>query len=151
LRTVAGLKLPIRCYLTAGNYSGSCVKSDFCEVLKSPNFSADNCAPFLADNSMDCTCPFNIPARRIDIKTAFVLADLSMTTISWMASGDFDLDIKLTQGTTSIIYLSRKYSVKPKLHNRKCCIFEFYKNNKTALFLNLKKLFFYILFKNKLE
>ena len=114
-RTVSGLKLKISCYLVDGNYVGSCVNSDFCQVLKRRlNFSVENCPDYLFDNSIDCACPFNLPARLMDINTAFDLPDFSTTPIAWLGIGDFDLDIKLTQGTTSILCLSIKFSTKPK-------------------------------------
>jgi hypothetical protein len=114
-RSIAGLKLKVSCYLVDGNYVGSCVNTDFCQVLKrSLNFSVENCPPFLVNNSLDCTCPFSLPTRLIDINTSFDVRDLSTSLVSWLASGDYDFDIKLTQGTTSILCLSIKFSMKPK-------------------------------------
>ncbi len=114
-RTVSGLKLKISCYLVDGNYVGSCVYNDFCEVLKRRlNFSADNCPPFLIDNSIDCSCPFDIPGGLIDINTVLELPDYSMTPMSWMGSGDFDVGFQLTQGTNSILCMNIKFSMKPK-------------------------------------
>jgi hypothetical protein len=114
-RTVSGLKLKISCYLVDGNYVGSCVNSDFCQVLKRRlDFTAENCPECLLDNSIDCACPFDIAAGLIDIKTLFDLPDFSTTPMSWMGSGDFDVDLKLTQGTNSILCMNIKFSMKPK-------------------------------------
>ncbi len=114
-RSVAGLKLKILCYLIDGNYVGGCVHTDFCQALKRRlNFSAENCPEFLLDNSIGCACPFNLPARLMDIKTDFDLPDFSMTTLAWFTSGDFDVDLKLTQGTNSILCMNIKFSMKPK-------------------------------------
>jgi len=115
IRRISGLNLKVSCYLVDGNYVGSCVNIDFCQVLKRRlNFTAENCPEYLLDNSIDCTCPFNIPTRLMYINKAFDLPDFSTTPITWLGSGDFDLDIKLTQGTTSILCLSIKFSTKPK-------------------------------------
>jgi len=115
IRRISGLTLKVSCYIVAGNFVGSCVNSDFCQVLKRRlNFSVENCPDYLLDNSIDCACPFNLPARLMDINTAFDLPDFSTTPVAWLGIGDFDLDIKLTQGTTSILCLSIKFSTKPK-------------------------------------
>jgi hypothetical protein len=115
IRRISGLTLKVSCYLVDGIYVGSCVNSDFCQVLKRRlNFSVENCPEYLFNNSIDCACPFNLPARLMDIKKAFDLPDFSTTPITWLGSGDFDLDVKLTQGTTSILCLSIKFSTKPK-------------------------------------
>ena len=116
VRTVSGIKLKISCYLVNGNYVGSCVKNDFCQVIKwRLGFSPENCPDFLLNNGIDCTCPFNIPAGLIDINTNFDLPDISTTTLpTWLGRGDFDVDLKLTQGTNSILCFNIKFSVKPK-------------------------------------
>ena len=107
--------MKVSCYLVYGNYVGSCVYTDFCQVLKrSLNFSVENCPEYLFNNSIDCACPFNIATRLIDINTAFDLPDLSTTVVSWLTSGDYDFDIKLTQRTTLILCLSIRFSMKPK-------------------------------------
>ena len=114
-RTVGGIKLKIGCFLVDGNYVGSCVYNDFCQVIKWRfNVSADNCPEFLLDNSIDCACPFSIPAGLMDIKTYFDLPDFSTTTFPWLRSGDFDVDLKLTQGNNSILCMNIKFSMKPK-------------------------------------
>ncbi len=116
VRIVSGLFLKISCYPIEGNYVGSCVKNDFCQALKwRLDFSTENCPEFLLNNNIDCACPFNIPAGRIDIKTDFVL-DFSMSPLVWAKSGDFSVDIKLTQGLTSILCLNIKFAIKPILN-----------------------------------
>jgi len=113
VRTISGLRIPIRCYLMEGNYVGSCVYNDFCQILKDfcqyfLNFTSENCLSFSANNSMDINTAFNVP-------------DLVFSTpwyLSWFRtlfqSGDFDVGIKLTQEDSSILCLNFKYSMKPK-------------------------------------
>ena len=114
-RTVSGLKLKISCYLVDGNFVGSCVYTDFCQIIKRRlNFTAENCPEFLLDNSIDCTCPFDIHAGLIDIYTVLNLPDFSSTPMSLFGSGDFDVDLKLTQETNSILCMNIKFSMKPK-------------------------------------
>ena len=115
VRTVNGLNLKVGCCLVDGNYVGSCVYNDFCQFIKwRQNFSPENCPGFLLNNGIDCTCPFNIPAGLIDINTNFNLPDISTNTLpAWLGSGDFDVDLKLTQGTTSILCFNIKFSMKP--------------------------------------
>ena len=115
VRTVNGLNLKVGCYLVDGNYVGSCVYNDFCQFIKwRQNFSPENCPDFLLNNGIDCTCPSNLSAGIIDIDAIFDLPDFSTTKPSWLGSGDFSVDLKLAQGTTSILCLNIKFSTKPK-------------------------------------
>ena len=115
VRTVSGLNLKISCYLVDGNYVGSCVYNDLCGVIKSVlNLSPSNCPQSLLDNSINCVCPWNLPVRLLDINSDFNLIDGSTSQISWIASGDFNVDIKGTQGATSILCMNVKFSTKPK-------------------------------------
>lgn len=119
IKTVSGLRIPIRCYLASGVYVGSCVHTDYCQFLtRFSNFTAENCPSFLVNNSMDCTCPFNLPARLIDINTAFDLPVFSNSLLNFflssLLSGQFDVNIKLTQENTSILCLNFKFSIRGK-------------------------------------
>ena len=115
VRTVSGLTLPIRCVLVDGNYVGSCTYNDLCALIKSVlSLDQNNCPQSLVDNGIDCTCPWNLPVRLVDIKQDFDLPDASTTPIGWIGAGDFSVDIKGTQGTTSIMCLNIKFSSKPK-------------------------------------
>jgi hypothetical protein len=115
VRTVSGLNLKISCYLVDGNYVGSCIYNDLCALIKSVlSLDQNNCPASLVNNGIDCTCPWNLPVRLVDIKEDFDLPDASTTPISWIGSGDFNVDIKGTQGLTSIMCLNVKFSSKPK-------------------------------------
>ena len=115
VRTVSGLNLKINCYMRNCEYVGSCVHNDFCQVIKrSLHFSPENCPDFFINNGIDCTCPFNLPAGLIDINANFDLPGFGTTPLSWLLSGDFNVDLKLTQGTNSILCFNIKFSIKPK-------------------------------------
>lgn len=84
-RTVNGITLPISCYLSNGIYVGSCTYDDLCELMKSVlGYSETNCPQNLIDNNIDCTCPFKLPARDLDIDVVANLPDASTTPIQWI-------------------------------------------------------------------
>ena len=115
VRIVSGLSLPISCYLADGNYVGSCVYNDLCSVIKSVlSLSPENCPQSLIDNDIPCVCPWNLPIRALDINAEFDLIDATTSSISWIATGDFNVDIKGTQGTTSILCMNVKFSTNKK-------------------------------------
>ncbi|CAF0822523.1 unnamed protein product [Brachionus calyciflorus] len=114
-RTVNGITLPITCYLVNGNQVGSCVYPDLCLLLKSVlGYEQSNCPQNLIDNDIDCTCPFKIPKRSLDISTVADLPDASTTPIQWIGSGAFDVTIKANDAVGTISCLNLKFSVKPK-------------------------------------
>ncbi|CAF1033534.1 unnamed protein product [Didymodactylos carnosus] len=79
IRTVSGIKLPIKCYTVNGRNIGSCSYADLCYSIKdfwlflahddddSYQFDPANCPAQLAQYGIDCTCPLRIPAQYIDI------------------------------------------------------------------------------------
>lgn len=84
-RTVNGITLPISCYLSNGNYVGSCTYNDLCELMKSVlGYDENNCPDNLINNSIDCTCPFKLPARELDIDVVADLPDASASSIQWI-------------------------------------------------------------------
>ena len=121
VRTVSGLNLKISCYLIDGTYIGSCLYNDFCPVFNSFfQFDLNNCPEYLIDNGYYCSCPLNLQAGYFYINDAFEVVNLANTAISWLSSGDFSVDFKATQGTTSILCLNFKYSLKPCSNQNAC-------------------------------
>ena len=125
VRSVSGLNLKVLCYLFSGNYIGSCFYNDLCLALQKVfDLNQNNCPNYLLYNGIDCTCPFNLPVRPFYINDDFDLPDRpmfsnSISPSSFLAfyllnNGDFSIDVKLTQGSTSILCMNFKYSMKPK-------------------------------------
>ena len=120
VRTVNGLALPLNCILNQGEWVGSCVYDDLCGYLKSIlSLNEKNCPQNLIDNDIECTCPFNLPIRdlninqSLDLPTNYVLfAGITSFPIPWISTGDFDVTIKLANETTNILCLNLKYSAK---------------------------------------
>ena len=115
IRTVSGLKIPIRCYLSAGIYVGSCIYQDLCAFLKGYlNFDENNCPENFIKNGFDCRCPFNLPVTELNFNNILDLPDASTTIFTFLASGDFDVTIKGSIDTTNVLCLNMKYTIKPK-------------------------------------
>ena len=111
VRTISGLTLPIRCTLVNGIGIGSCVYNDFCTVFNQLyDISPSNCPQYLISNNIGCTCPWYLPVDNFFINEPLEI-DFSTSIFSFLASGDFNVDIKATQGTTSILCLNIKYSI----------------------------------------
>ena len=114
IRIVSGLTLPVNCYLSNGTYIGSCVYDDLCDLIKRFfKFNENNCPQSFIDNGFDCTCPFNLPIRELNINHSFQLPSAASTTFAFFAQGDFDITIKGTIGTTNILCLNMKFAMKP--------------------------------------
>ena len=131
IRTIAGLALPIRCTLWQGFSMGSCTYSDICKDFFQDiyNMNQSNCPPEFAEWGIYCTCPFKIPAQSFEGSPQFQIQDLSTTTLSFLAPGDFDVTINLSipspinnlngrctdEHTTSV----------PVVYNKSCYRFKF--------------------------
>ncbi|CAF1055510.1 unnamed protein product [Brachionus calyciflorus] len=115
-RTVSGLKLPIRCYLAAGVYVGSCTYDDMCKVVATllPSFTPETCPPSLADLGIDCTCPFKLKAGLLEIEELFEVPDANSTIFSFLASGDFEVKIEAKDALGPSGCINIKFAVKPK-------------------------------------
>lgn len=88
VRTVAGITLPIRCYLVQGVYVGSCTYNDMCSLLKDlANKTPENCPPDALPYGIDCSCPFKIPAQSVDVTETVDVPDLSTTVVNFLATG----------------------------------------------------------------
>ena len=107
IRTVAGLPLPVRCYYNSGsNFPfGSCSYADLCKDYMQDfwEINALNCPPELADFGIDCNCPFNIPAQTDDVSFDIDIPDISTSTYSFLASGDFDVKVVLNNAANQHI------------------------------------------------
>ena len=114
IRAVGGLPLKVNCYRVNGTDVGSCVFPDLCAYIKTI-FKIDetNCPQNLIDNDILCTCPFNLPIRDVNINHYIELPNASNTIFAFLASGEFDVTIKGTIGTTNILCLNMKFSMKP--------------------------------------
>ena len=114
IRTVSGLSLKVNCYNVNGGL-GSCVYPDLCSLIKSTlSLDQSNCPQNLIDNGIPCTCPFNLPIRDLNINESFgiMFEELGLSYI--FGSGDFDVTIKATTGTTNVLCLNIKYTIRPK-------------------------------------
>ena len=118
VRTVGSVALPIRCYLAAGIYVGSCNYDDLCTVVKDllpNNFRPDICPAALAEYGIDCTCPFKIKAGDLNVDDMVLsLIDASTSAFTFLASGEFDIGIKIKDGLGEYACVNVKFSVRPK-------------------------------------
>lgn len=112
IRTIAGLSLPVRCTLVNGQYFGSCVYDDLCAFMKGYlNFDENNCPESFIENGFDCRCPFNLPITELNFDNVLDLPDFSTTIFSFLASGNFDVTIKGSIGTTNVLCLNMKFTM----------------------------------------
>ena len=115
IRTVSGLALPIRCYMTNFGPFGSCIYEDLCTVLKwALNFDENNCPDSFIENEFYCDCPFRLPAKELNIDQEFDIPDMATTAFSFFASGNFDFTVKASIGSMNMLCLNMKYTVRPK-------------------------------------
>jgi hypothetical protein len=115
IRTVAGLALPIRCYLALGVYVGSCDYTDLCAIVATllpDTFNPLSCPPELLDYGIDCKCPFKLRDGDIYIDQVLTLPDAAATVASFLASGDFDIKINSSDDLGAYGCVNIKFSVK---------------------------------------
>jgi hypothetical protein len=101
IRTVSGIKLPVRCYIVNGNTVGSCTYPDLCTFLQRilKEFQPDNCPPSLAQFGIDCKCPFDIKPQLLDIVDhPLDLPDATQTAATFLASGNFNITVIAKEG-----------------------------------------------------
>jgi hypothetical protein len=78
-----------------------------------PSFKPETCPKPMAQYGIDCNCPFNIPPGQLNIvRERLELPDAQASVASFMASGDFSiqLDTYDTAGPYAAIVI--KFSVK---------------------------------------
>ena len=117
VRSVGAIALPIRCYLAAGVYVGSCTYDDLCAIVQQllpDNFRPDICPAELAPFGIDCTCPFKIKAGDLNVDDVVLnLIDASTSAFTFLASGDFDINIKIKDAIGEYSCVNIKFTVKP--------------------------------------
>jgi hypothetical protein len=85
------------------------------EVLLPLAFNPTVCPPELAPFGIDCTCPLKMKAGLINIeKIPLAVPDASQTIATFLASGDFDIQIKLADDSGSISCVKIGFTVKPR-------------------------------------
>ena len=98
IRSISGIALPIRCYMSQNSYIGSCSYADLCkdvfrDILGN---TPENCNPELAQWGIDCTCPFNIPAQTLDGSIPFSIRMPEDNIVAtFFGSGDYDFTIQI--------------------------------------------------------
>ena len=67
----------------------------------------------MAQYGIDCNCPFNIPAGQITIRDEkLVLPDAQATIASFMATGDFDIQLDTYDAVGPYASLTIGFTVK---------------------------------------
>ena len=89
--------MPVRCTIVQGLSVGSCSYADLCKNVLNDiaDINNTNCPPELADWGIDCNCPFNVPAQTVDGSLDVDIGDLSVSIVSFLANGDFDITAKV--------------------------------------------------------
>ena len=98
IRTVAGLSIPVRCFLVDNTFIGSCTYNDTCTTwINTTGWNPNNCPAIFLNAGINCRCPFNLPAGPLDETFSIEIQDLSQNLIlSFMASGDFDVKLSMS-------------------------------------------------------
>ena len=113
IRSISGLALKINCYVIDGTNYGSCVFPDLCDYIKKFfKLDENNCPENLIDNDIKCTCPFDLPIRDVNINQTIDVPDFANTIFSFLSTGEFEVTIKGTIGTTSILCVNMKFSIR---------------------------------------
>ncbi|UJR38041.1 hypothetical protein I4U23_030723 [Adineta vaga] len=100
IRSVNGIKLPVKCYIVNGQNVGSCTYPDLCAFLQGilTEFSPENCPAALAEYGIDCTCPFDIKPQTINlIDHPIDLPDATQTAATFLASGNFNMTVTVSE------------------------------------------------------
>ncbi|UJR36792.1 hypothetical protein I4U23_029505 [Adineta vaga] len=116
VRKVSGITLPVKCYKVDGVEVGSCDYADLCLVLQTmlPSFKPETCPPTALNYGVDCNCPFNIPTGQLDIiRERMELPDAQASIASFMASGDFTIELDTYDSTGPYAKISVGFTVKP--------------------------------------
>jgi hypothetical protein len=115
VRTVAGLTIPVRCFIATGalgaHQIGSCTYNDLCKDFLQGVFyyNKDNCPDVLVAAGLDCECPFNRATGTINInklaELPFTFPNDGLNQLGYMFnSGDYDVTIKLNDGPDNSLY-----------------------------------------------
>ena len=121
LRTVSGIRLPIRCYLINGLHIGSCTYTgdQLCKLISSwwPKtfglYLTSLVSNIFGHNCNNSSHP--VVTEQVNVyKEILELPDFSRTFLSFMTSGDFDVKITAIEQGAKIFCGTFKYTVKPK-------------------------------------
>lgn len=85
---------------------GSCTYTDLCKQFLQGMFAynKDNCPAVLVAAGLDCECPFNRAADIIVLNEIIELPAALPVYFDFLASGDFDITIKLNDGPNASLY-----------------------------------------------
>ena len=98
IRTVAGLSLPVRCFVMQGISVGSCSYTDLCkdvfrDILGN---TPENCPPEFEEWGIGCTCPFYLPVQTIEDNILFNTGNTDDAAISFFfGTGDYELTVTI--------------------------------------------------------
>lgn len=107
------MQLPIRCYLTNGQWVGSCVYPDLCNsIMYVTNLNKDNCPSNFIANGVDCQCPFNLPSGIIELRDVIQTYSPAFLTNSWLLSGDYKIKIEASDSRGFFFCLSLGFTIK---------------------------------------
>lgn len=115
IRTIAGLALPVRCYIVDNTYVGSCSYADTCTTWLNAigGFDPSNCPEVLVNAGIDCVCPFKVPAGNVNSVGSLNVTDLSQNKyISFFSTGDFDLKLTLNDQVGYLGCVNLKFTMK---------------------------------------
>jgi hypothetical protein len=113
-RFVAGLNLPIRCYLVGGISTGSCTWNDFCKDFIQPiaSLTPETCAEEAATYGIDCTCPFRVFKLDLDLEETVFIDVGSIPALNFVTVGDFDITISASDAQGFVGCFNVKLAVK---------------------------------------
>jgi hypothetical protein len=113
-RTVAGLSLPIRCFLGSGAFFGSCNYNDLCQGWKDMwGITINSTSTFAPPYIENLQCPYNIPAQLIDTANTYDVPDFAQHAfLSFMGTGDFDVKIRATDDVGFFGCINLKFTMK---------------------------------------
>lgn len=115
VRTVVGLSLPIRCYLVNGDYVGSCTFPDLCKsIMYITNLNQQNCPQNFKDNGIDCTCPFKIPAKFLELQDEIPTYSPAFLTNTWLLKGDYTIKVNGSDSRGHLFCLNLGFTVVSK-------------------------------------
>ena len=105
-------------YLASGIYLGSCTYDDLCDLLKNrhpDNFNPTVCLqiPTLADNKIDCNCPFDLGSGFFNLQNILLeIPDASLSLATFWGSGDFNVTASFSDSLGEISNIQIQFSCK---------------------------------------
>lgn len=113
VRTVSGLNIPIRCFLVNGESVGSCVFPDLCKsIMYITNLNKENCPANFKANGINCECPFNIPAKLLELEDSIPTYSPAFVSNPWILNGDFKIRVKAIDLKGALFCLDLAFTIK---------------------------------------